>query len=182
MDANPHTFVRRLGPPGIPVRAAVAAATLSTVLIGLAAAPPTHAAGAILAPPGAGQVGQAAQADKPCAVDIIYILDLSGSMRGAYPGSGTKLEAAKSAILTLNDEIAALGTSSRAALVTFRAEGRGQGNPPLYPSYVNRDVGLTSDCSYCWSRLMHRSADGWTPPSLAPKRVPCTSPGELDRS
>ncbi|MBV9792040.1 MAG: hypothetical protein JOZ51_27895, partial [Chloroflexi bacterium] len=36
-------------------------------------------------------------------IDVYYVLDLSGSMGQSYPGSGSKLEAAKRAILATND-------------------------------------------------------------------------------
>ncbi|MEM8962997.1 MAG: SdrD B-like domain-containing protein, partial [Acidobacteriota bacterium] len=51
-------------------------------------------------------------------IDLIYLLDTSGSMSAAYPGSGSKIDAARNAIVGLNDALATRG-GVRAALLTF---------------------------------------------------------------
>ncbi|MEM8964142.1 MAG: SdrD B-like domain-containing protein [Acidobacteriota bacterium] len=51
-------------------------------------------------------------------VDLIYLLDRSGSMGAAFPASGSKLAAAQDAIVTLNDALATRG-GVRAALLSF---------------------------------------------------------------
>ena len=52
-------------------------------------------------------------------IDVVYLLDLSGSMTSPFPFYGNRLAAAQSAILASNAELAARGDGSRAALVTF---------------------------------------------------------------
>ena len=56
-------------------------------------------------------------ADQP--VDVVFVLDLSGSMTFPFAGLGTRVAAAQAALLSLNAEVAARGDGSRVALVTF---------------------------------------------------------------
>ena len=56
--------------------------------------------------------------DTDVPLDVIYLLDVSGSMTAAYPGAGSKLEAARDALLALDGELAAQA-DSRVALVTY---------------------------------------------------------------
>ena len=52
------------------------------------------------------------------AMDVVYLLDLSGSMARPFDGS-SKLEAARQAMHRLNDTFATLGDGTRGALVTY---------------------------------------------------------------
>ena len=52
-------------------------------------------------------------------IDVVYLLDLSGSMTSPFPFYGNRLAAAQAALLASNAELAARGDGSRAALVTF---------------------------------------------------------------
>ncbi|MCG8457315.1 MAG: VWA domain-containing protein, partial [Holophagales bacterium] len=59
------------------------------------------------------------QAGRP--LDLIYLVDSSGSMTAPIPGSTSKLAAVASAIADTNTALAATFPGSRAALVTYRA-------------------------------------------------------------
>lgn len=61
-------------------------------------------------------------------LDIVYLLDSTGSMTVPFAGGGvTKLDAARDAIAAMNDLIEAQLPGSRAALITFQG-----GNTPTY--------------------------------------------------
>ncbi|MEM9554297.1 MAG: choice-of-anchor A family protein [Acidobacteriota bacterium] len=78
-------------------------------------------------------------------LDVLYLMDMSGSMTWEFPGNGTKFEAARMAWMTLNDSLSALGNGSRAALVTFS----GKGNVPFNTtSAVRVRTGFTGDFVY----------------------------------
>ena len=70
-------------------------------------------------------------------VDVVYLLDLSGSMVRPFDGA-TKLEAAQQAITRLNDTFKTLGDGSRGALMTYSL-GIGQ------TQTTNLVSGFTSD-------------------------------------
>lgn len=55
--------------------------------------------------------------------DVFYIFDVSGSMSYEFPGADSKIDAAKDAIITVNNEIAASGDNSRVGFVTFTTDG-----------------------------------------------------------
>ncbi len=55
--------------------------------------------------------------------DMFYIFDVSGSMAWSFPGASSKIEAAKDAVITVNNEIAAAGGDSRVGFVTFTTDG-----------------------------------------------------------
>lgn len=65
-------------------------------------------------------------------IDLLYVVDASGSMDQGYRGRGTKLDAAKQAILTLNEWVARQDNGSRVALLAFQGVGMATGRPPLY--------------------------------------------------
>lgn len=52
-------------------------------------------------------------------IDLVYLVDLSGSAGSAFPGVATKLDAARLAVAETNDLIAAHLPGSRVAVVTF---------------------------------------------------------------
>jgi len=100
-------------------------------------------------------------------VDLVYLLDVSGSMGERYVGAGTKLEAAREAIRALNGWVAAQGNGSRVALMTFHGAGTGQGRPPRYPAEVRLVSGLTGDTATLEAALRQLRADGSTPTAAA---------------
>ena len=53
------------------------------------------------------------------ALDVLIVLDISNSMNWDYVGSGTRYEAARLAIQSMNTELTKLGGDHRAALITF---------------------------------------------------------------
>jgi choice-of-anchor A domain-containing protein len=76
--------------------------------------PPTRTA----LPPTATTTPDICVAKQP--IDLLYILDLSGSMTWEYPGSGSKIEAAKKALLAVNASVARQNSANRVALITFQ--------------------------------------------------------------
>ncbi|MEM7798167.1 MAG: GEVED domain-containing protein [Chloroflexota bacterium] len=52
--------------------------------------------------------------------DIVYLLDLSGSMSWSYEGTGSRLDAAKSAIIAMNDVLIEEEEGVRASLITWQ--------------------------------------------------------------
>ncbi len=101
------------------------------------------------------------------AVDLVYVVDISGSMAGEYPGSGNKMDAAKEAMLALNAQLAAQANGSRAAIVTFHGSGTGSGYPPIYPADIVVLTGFTSDLDAVNSLINSISESGSTPTSHA---------------
>ncbi|MEM1178476.1 MAG: SdrD B-like domain-containing protein [Acidobacteriota bacterium] len=74
--------------------------------------------------------------------DVVYFLDMSGSMTWEFPGMVSKFDAAKASLLMLNQSIQALSGDNRAALITFSGK-----NDPEYN--LNQSVkvrsGLTNE-------------------------------------
>jgi CSLREA domain-containing protein len=69
-------------------------------------------------------------------LDVVYLVDASGSSRNGFPGTGGKLDAARQAIVRLNDHLEANLPGSRAALISFSG-----GAAPAYvtgPGFVLR--------------------------------------------
>ncbi|MES2463442.1 MAG: vWA domain-containing protein [Armatimonadota bacterium] len=52
-------------------------------------------------------------------IDVLYVLDVSPSMDEAFPGSTSKMQAAKDAIIATNATLAAGSAGNRAGLITF---------------------------------------------------------------
>ncbi|MEO1365855.1 MAG: SdrD B-like domain-containing protein, partial [Acidobacteriota bacterium] len=75
-------------------------------------------------------------------LEVIYLLDTSGSMTFPYPGADSKLDAARNAIYAMNDLLAAQLPGSRAGLVTFAGN-----RDPEYNKNLSVKVrsGLTMD-------------------------------------
>jgi len=73
----------------------------------------------VVEPPGTPEVPPQVTCDPERPVDLVILLDLSGSMRTAFPGSGSKLGAARHAIATLTDALPSDAGSTRAALLGF---------------------------------------------------------------
>jgi uncharacterized protein YegL len=117
----------------------------------------------------------------PQPVDLVYILDVSGSMDQMYPGSGKKLDAAKDAIYELNDLVKTEGGSgSRVALVTFHSAGKGQGRPPLYPTDIQVVSDFTTDIDGFNNKVKSLTASGGTPTAEALQKVAGWLPGAWD--
>jgi hypothetical protein len=115
-------------------------------------------------------------------IDLLYVLDVSGSMSMLYPGSGSKLEAAQRAITKLNEWVAQQNNGSRVALLTFHGAGRGQGQPPLYPPDVQLVSGFTSDFATFNATLQGLNASGSTPTANALNQVASWLPGAWNAS
>jgi hypothetical protein len=115
-------------------------------------------------------------------IDLLYVLDVSGSMSMLYPGSGSKLEAAQRAIMKLNEWVAQQDNGSRVALLTFHGAGRGQGQPPLYPPDVQLVSGFTSDIAAFNTMLQNLRSSGSTPTAHALNQVVSWLPGAWDAS
>lgn len=68
-------------------------------------------------------------------LDLVYLLDASGSSPSAFPGGPTQLDAARQAIARLNDLVEATLPGSRAALISY------QGGPaPAYATGAGATV------------------------------------------
>ncbi len=98
----------------------------------------------------------------PQGLDVFYVLDISGSMGDAYPGSGTKLDAAKQAISQTNAILSGFNNGSRAALVTFYGATKGNGFPPTFGTVVKETQAL-DDPSFVTNALASLTAYGGTP-------------------
>jgi uncharacterized repeat protein (TIGR01451 family) len=112
-------------------------------------------------------------------VDLIYVLDVSGSMDRAYRGWNTKLDAAKQAILTTNEWVARQNNGSRVALVTFHS-GRGSGNPLIYPADVQLTSEFTEDVDAFNTAMLALDASGGTPTAAALEEVADWLPGAVN--
>jgi hypothetical protein len=112
-------------------------------------------------------------------VDMVYVLDVSGSMDQAYYGWNTKLDAAKQAILTTNEWIAQQNNGSRVALMTFHS-GPASGNPAVYPADVQLVSGFTEDVETFNAALSGLSASGGTPTAMALEEAAEWLPGAVD--
>jgi hypothetical protein len=97
----------------------------------------------------------------PDPIDVLYVLDVSGSMNYLYPGPGTKLDAAKEAIYTVNDWVAQQNNGSRVALFTFRASGYSY--PGNYTPHIDLVSGFTADIPAFNSAVAGLGAGGATP-------------------
>lgn len=77
-------------------------------------------------------------------LDIVYLVDASGSAAASFPGGPTKLDAARAAIAEMNDLVAASLPGSRAAVVTYKG-----GPAPAYTTGAGAAViaPLSSDLS-----------------------------------
>jgi uncharacterized protein YegL len=116
-------------------------------------------------------------------VDVLYVLDVSGSMNMLYPGSGKKLEAAQQAIKDTTDWIAQNGgAGSRVALVTFHGSGQGQGNPKIYSKDIQTVAAFTSDFAGFKATVDGLSASGSTPTGDAVRHVKDWLPGAWNSS
>ncbi len=113
-------------------------------------------------------------------VDLLYVLDTSGSMNFMYLGSGTKLEAAQQAILTLNQAIAAENNGSRVALITFQGSGNGTGHPPIFSNNINVVSGFTADMNAFNALVQALNANGSTPTAAAVNQVTSWLPTAWD--
>ncbi|MBN1978806.1 MAG: VWA domain-containing protein [Anaerolineae bacterium] len=117
----------------------------------------------------------------PKPIDLVYVLDVSGSMDQMYPGSGKKLEAAQNAILELNSLVKSEGGSgSRVALVTFHSAGRGSGRPPVYPTDIKIVSEFTTDIDGFNAKIAGLDASGGTPTAEALQKVGGWLPGAWD--
>lgn len=72
--------------------------------------------------PGPGP-GAACSPNRP--LEILYLLDISGSMTLPYPGAPSKIDAARAAIAQVNDVLAAQAPNTEVALIAFN----GKDNP-----------------------------------------------------
>ncbi len=116
----------------------------------------------------------------PAPVDLLYILDTSGSMEFLYPGSGTKLDAAKESILTLNNWVAQQNNGSRVALITFHGAGQGNGSPPIYSTDIQVVSGFTADIGAVNNMVQGLGASGSTPTAETLNLVASWLPGNWD--
>jgi len=120
-----------------------------------------------------------ASCDDAVPVDLVYVLDVSGSMGQAYHGRNTKLEAAKQAILTTNEWVARQNNGSRVALVTFHG-GYSHGKPPIYPADIQLVSGFTEDVEAFNAMVLELDASGSTPTAAALEEITDWLPGATD--
>lgn len=113
-------------------------------------------------------------------IDLLYVLDVSGSMKMLYPGSGTKLQAAQRAIKKLNEWVAEQDNGSRVALLTFHSAGTGQGHPPVYPTDVKIASEFTADINAFNAVVDGLRASGGTPTAEALNLAASWLPGAWD--
>jgi PKD repeat protein len=118
-----------------------------------------------------------ASCPNPAPIDLLYVLDVSGSMNYRYPGPGTKLEAAQEAILTLNEWISRLDDGSRVALLTYHGAGQAQGRPPHYPTEIELVSGFTDEVETLNAAVMDLEASNSTPTAAALEEVTSWLPG-----
>ncbi|MCP5095757.1 MAG: VWA domain-containing protein, partial [Chloroflexi bacterium] len=52
-----------------------------------------------------------------------YVFDTSGSMAREFPGASSKTEFAKEAVVTINNQVAAMNPDNRVGAVTFTTTG-----------------------------------------------------------
>jgi uncharacterized protein YegL len=117
----------------------------------------------------------------PQPIDLVYVLDVSGSMDQLYPGSGKKLEAAQEAIYALNDLVKTEGAAgSRVALGTFHSAGRGRGRPPVYPTDIKLVSEFTTDIDAFNAKVAGLDASGGTPTGEALQKLAAWLPGAWD--
>ena len=96
-------------------------------------------------------------------VDMLYIFDLSGSMGQDYAGSGTKLDASKNAVTSVNNDIAAQNNGSRVGLVTFTSTGWYTTTAGyFYPQDIN-EVNLSTNIAGINSQVNGWASGGGTP-------------------
>jgi hypothetical protein len=116
----------------------------------------------------------------PKPVDLMYVVDVSASMDMLYPGSGTKLGAAQSAIYELNQWVKDQDNGSRVGLLTFHSAGRGRGSPPLYPTDIKLVSGFTTDIDSFNIKVNGLDASGATPTAAALNEITDWLPGAWD--
>jgi hypothetical protein len=97
-------------------------------------------------------------------LDVMYVLDLSGSMSGSYTGSGSKLAAAKQAIISTNEILKGFNNGTKAALITFNGSGSPvASNPDRYSVSTVLQQGLTTDFTALNNKVNSLSSNGSTP-------------------
>ena len=87
--------------------------------------------------------------------DIVYVLDLSGSMNWGYGGAGSRLDAAKDAIVQMNNVLEEDGAGVEAALLTWQGLS------------TNLAVNFTNDFNSISTVVNGLSAGGGTPTAQA---------------
>ena len=87
--------------------------------------------------------------------DLVYVLDLSGSMSWGYGGTGSRLDAAKQAIVQMNNVLEEDGAGVEASLITWQGLN------------VNVAVDFTNDFDSISSTVNGLSAWGGTPTAHA---------------
>ena len=80
--------------------------------------------------------------DRP--LDVVYALDLSGSMTGSFPGAADRVEAARDALVRLGTVLSNRGDGSRAALIVYSGDAGATDTETLENS-ARLLSGLTSD-------------------------------------
>ncbi len=98
--------------------------------------------------------------------DMFYIFDLSGSMAWDFDGTTTKIEAAKDAVINLNNAIAADNSNHRVGFTTFTA------TPWTYTTgwtatIQTNSLALTSDIVSANTAVTGWTASGGTPTGVA---------------
>ncbi|MEM8859497.1 MAG: vWA domain-containing protein [Chloroflexota bacterium] len=87
--------------------------------------------------------------------DLVYVLDLSGSMGWGYSGAGSRLDAAKDAIVQMNNVLEEDGAGVEASLITWQGMN------------VSIAVDFTNDFNSISTVVNGLSAGGGTPTALA---------------
>lgn len=112
--------------------------------------------------------------------DILYVVDTSSTMGQLYQGANSKLAAAQTAILMLNEWVASLDNGSRVALVTFNGPEEGFGTPPIYPPDVTLHAPFTTDIRTVNTRLLGLIPSGTKPTAAALDTVADLLAGTVD--
>lgn len=100
-------------------------------------------------------------------VDMYYVFDVSGSMGWNFDGSSTKIEAARDAVINLNNTIADDNVNHRVGFTTFTTNGSySSGGKTYYPIQL-QSVPLNSDITTTNATVASWQAQAGTPTGAA---------------
>jgi len=99
-------------------------------------------------------------------VDLLYIIDASGSMAWDFPGSTSKMDAAKDGILITNEDVANGNSESRAGFLSFTSGNWYYDNGWRLPHIFNTQP-FTNDFTQLDNLIQSFQASGGTPTSGA---------------
>lgn len=100
-------------------------------------------------------------------LEIVYLLDISGSMTQPYPGADSKIDAARDAMAVLNDVLEAQAPTTRVALLAFNGKNDQNFN-------LNSSVRLLQNFTTNYE-LVEESAGSIRPSSIDPRTTTPTA-------